>query len=304
VLVQDACIEVREKLWLVPADVDLATVEPELAEHPYRLSRLLDRFAISDLPYELVLVDNPPHIGLLTFNALLASREAIVPLDAGRFSWAALERFRETLAMLERERGHHVDLHLVANGFDLRTRFAREMLERLDTEFPEERLQTLIHPTIRLREAARAGQPIDVYDEGSKGAQDFDALAAEVRALIVERVSEETTREKVGCGPHPKPRRVEFVASFPGAARVAVTGDFTDWSVEGRELSRRPDGRWRLDLPVGAGVHEYKYIVDGAWKVDPDNPERVQNDFGQLNSVVVVPAEPDDIGRTEARPER
>jgi chromosome partitioning protein len=289
--VEDARIEIREGLHVVPADIDLATVEPELASAPHRVTRLLERLAVSHTPYEVLLVDNPPNVGLLTFNALLASREVLVPVDAGRFSLEALHRLRQTLDMLARERGHRTKMHVLANGFDLRTRYARDMLHRLDETFPGDRLETLVHSTIRLREAAHAGEPIDAHDASSRAATDFERLAAEVGSMPLEILLEAVARENLPRrGPRVDGGRVEFVAHFPQAARVAVTGDFTGWSVQGRPLSQGQDGRWHLEVPLEPGYHEYKYIVDEIWKVDPENPERVRNGFGELNSVVVVPA--------------
>ena len=66
-------------------------------------------------------------MGLLTFNALLASHEALVPVDPGRFTLDAVERLRETLVLLDDERGHRIRMHILANGFDLRTRHADDV---------------------------------------------------------------------------------------------------------------------------------------------------------------------------------
>jgi 1,4-alpha-glucan branching enzyme len=83
---------------------------------------------------------------------------------------------------------------------------------------------------------------------------------------------------------------VRFFAQFPDAKRVAVTGDFNDWSVEGIPLERGEDGHWTATVSIAPGCYEYRYIVDGRWVLDGDNPERVKNSYGEVNSVVVVPA--------------
>ena len=56
-------------------------------------------------------------------------------------------------------------------------------------------------------------------------------------------------------------------------------------------LQKNQDGRWALALPMDAGCYEYKFIVDGVWKTDPENPEKVRNSYGQINSVLVVPSQ-------------
>jgi chromosome partitioning protein len=296
--VEDVRLEVRSGLDLVPADVDLATVEQEL-RGPRRVRCLAERLAVSEMPYDVVVIDNPPNVGLLTFNALMASGEVIVPVDAGRFTLDAVERFRETLALLADDRGHHLKMHLLASGVDVRTRFAREVLESLDAEFPGDRLETLIHQTVRLREAAAVGQPIDVYDPASRGAYDFDELAQEVASYPVELFRAEMAARPRPSRPEAEPSGLAFAVRFPEAREVCVTGDFTEWSVQGHPLRRHEDGTWHAHVPVDPGCYEYKFIVDGVWKIDPDNPERTRNSYGQLNSVAVVRA-PDDTSEESA----
>lgn len=293
VMVEDVRVELRDRLHLIPADVDLSTVEQSLDGAERRVRRLLERFSLSEMPYDLVLIDNPPNVGLLTFNALMASGEAIVPIDAGRLTLDAVGRFRETLEILAEERGHRVKMHVLPSSFDVRTRYARELLEEIDRLYPGERLSTLLHQTVRLKEAAAAGEAIDAFDPASRGAKDFDELAHELHSLTVDVQVEDPARAAemlMGPGPARPPGLVQLAANFPDAESVAVTGDFTDWSIEGMGMQQRDDGVWSLELDVEPGCYEYKFIVDGVWKVDPENPERVRNNYGQLNSILVVPS--------------
>ena len=290
VRVEDLRHEVKDQLDVVPCDVDLSTVEQELSGESRRIQRLVEAFAQSEMPYDLVLIDNPPNVGLLTFNALMASSEVLAPIDPGRFTVDAVERLRETLQLLEGERGHRLRLHLLPNGFDLRTRFGRELLERLAMTSPGSLLDTHVHRTVRLREAADVGLPVDQHDRRCRAVTDFQQLAEELWTLPADLDVEELDRwDTLLHGPRTGPQGVRFEAEFPGAYEVAITGDFTDWSVEGLPLERVDGYTWRVDLPLEPGVFEYKYIVDGVWKVDPDNPERVRNSYGQLNSVLTVP---------------
>jgi chromosome partitioning protein len=292
-MVEDVRLELRERLHLIPADVDLSTVEQSLDGAERRVRRLLERFTLSDMPYDLVIIDNPPNVGLLTFNALMASGEAIVPVDPGSLTLDAVDRFRETLDILADERGHRVKMHVLPSCFDVRTRYARELLEEIDRLYPGERLATLLHQTVRLKEAAAAGEAIDSFDATSRGAKDFDELAHEIYSLAADVHVEDPVRAgELLMGPNPRRAAglVRLNASFPDAESVAVTGDFTDWSVQGMPLKTRDDGVWELELDVEPGCYEYKFIVDGVWKVDPENPERVRNNYGQLNSILLVPS--------------
>jgi hypothetical protein len=148
-----------------------------------------------------------------------------------------------------------------------------------------------------LREAADRGLPVDDHDPESRATEDFVLLAEELWSLPTDLVTENLGHwDRLLHGPRARPTGVLFEADFPQAHEVAVTGDFTGWSVEGEAMVRQPDGRWRVELPIEAGVFEYKFIVDGVWKVDPLNPEKVRNRYGQLNSVVqVAAAAPDTV---------
>ena len=88
--------------------------------------------------------------------------------------------------------------------------------------------------------------------------------------------------------PAPRTNRVclEFVQ--PGAREVLVAGSFNGWKPERTPLWHRGNGHWVGDLAVGAGRHEYLFVVDGQWLPDPNAKESVQNPFGGKNSVLMV----------------
>jgi cyclomaltodextrinase / maltogenic alpha-amylase / neopullulanase len=84
------------------------------------------------------------------------------------------------------------------------------------------------------------------------------------------------------------PHTFTYPAS-PAAERVHVIGQFNDWSRSRHPLVRQPDGSWSLTLDLDPGRYEYKFTVDGAEVLDPGNPERVPNPFGDFNNILVVP---------------
>ncbi len=87
----------------------------------------------------------------------------------------------------------------------------------------------------------------------------------------------------------PRARRVTFsVRAEPGSA-VAVSGDFNNWSPEGRKMSDKTgDGLFKATLSLAPGTYEYKFIINGAWQIDRENKDWVQNALGTLNSVLRV----------------
>ena len=213
------------------------------------------------------------------------------PWTRAGFAFDAVAAMKDTCDLLRVERGHALRMHLLPNAFDLQTRFAREMLERLAMTYPGSLLDSRIARTVRLREASDLGRTIDDHDPRSRASEDFRRLAEELWSLPEDLRTDDVLEWDQGLhGPIPIDRGVVFEASFPQARHVAVTGDFTAWSVEGVPLQRQPNGVWRVEVPMEPGVFEYKFIVDGVWKVDPDNPERLRNSYGQLNSVLTVAA--------------
>jgi len=82
--------------------------------------------------------------------------------------------------------------------------------------------------------------------------------------------------------------RVTFSVLAPEARSVKLVGDFSDWELHPVELRRLKDGQWKTTLALTEGTHEYRYLVDGQWRDDPNCATRVPNTFGGENCVRVV----------------
>jgi len=288
--IEDIRRPVAPNLDLIPAGIELSAVEQALAGEPgreWRLRRALERSA---LPYDVVLIDCPPSVGLLTFNALLASGEVVVPVDPSAQSAQAVRKFRETLAVLGERRGHQPRPRVLLSNYDPRSRFAREFAADLARDCGDLLLDAVIHHTVRLKEAVVAGLAVGRLDPASRGALDFRRLATELLERGAELSEPLAAAERAGeAGPHLTSAGVRFAGRFPEARAVRVTGSFADWKAEGEPLTPTGDGEWEAVLPVPPGRHEYRFIVDGAWVPDPQNAEAVPNDFGGVNSLLVVP---------------
>jgi hypothetical protein len=86
----------------------------------------------------------------------------------------------------------------------------------------------------------------------------------------------------------PQPARVSLELVEPAAQQVYVAGSFNGWKPDTTPLMALGNGRWKGDLKLGPGRHEYLFVVDGHWRPDPNARETVQNPFGGQNSVVMV----------------
>jgi len=122
-------------------------------------------------------VDCPPSIGLLTFNALRAAGEVLIPVETGYFAMQGSIKQEATIQMLARRVNHRARFKVLATMYDVRTKLAREILAELRKRFGDKLLPVVIHFNSKLKEAASFGQPITEYDPASRGMQDFDQLA-------------------------------------------------------------------------------------------------------------------------------
>jgi len=86
----------------------------------------------------------------------------------------------------------------------------------------------------------------------------------------------------------PAQRRVPFSVTAPRASKVAVTGDFTQWSAEGIPLRKASNGQWGTVLSLPTGDHQYRLLIDGEWCDDPMAKKQVPNQYGGTNCVLEV----------------
>ena len=151
-----------ERIHLLPSGIVLSALEQKLtAERTEgRTERLAGVLAPLEGEYEFALIDCPPNVGVLTFNALRAAREVIVPLETSEFAVHGVQKLLETIALLADRVGHQLAVRILPTLYDGRTRYARETLSEIRALFPEQCFDTVIRANVKLREAARAGVPI------------------------------------------------------------------------------------------------------------------------------------------------
>ncbi len=175
--VSDITWQIARHLDLAPASMALAGIEQELADAPDRDRRLVQVLSTVADNYDICIIDCPPSIGLLTFNALRAAGEVIVPVETGYFALQGSIKQEATIEMLARRANHQARFNVLATMYDVRTKLAREILSELRRHFGEKLLPVVVHFNSKLREAASFGQAITEYDPASRGMQDFDQLA-------------------------------------------------------------------------------------------------------------------------------
>ena len=137
-------------------------------------------------------------MGLLTFNALRAATDVIVPVETGYFSLHGLSKQLETLAILCQRCNQNVNVRVLASMYDIRTKMAREILSELRTHFGDKMFKTVVNFNTKLKEAASFGQPIGEYDPASKGHNDFQTLVKEILQAQPDKAASADYRIVVG----------------------------------------------------------------------------------------------------------
>jgi chromosome partitioning protein len=291
VRVDDSIVRQGDNLSVIAASAGLSGVEQELAGRQGRERRLADKLSqLEEGAFDVVLIDCPPSVGLLTFNALIASDEVLIPIDASFFSLHGLIQLRETLEVIEDQLDHHNRVHVVCNNLDTRTRFSKELLAEVEKFHSGVLTDAYISHTVRLKECAARGLSIFDMADASKAREQFLSLARELteKAPRVDTKDMKAWIERLH-GPQKVPEGVLFSLDAPHASVVCVTGEFADWSKQGISLKRDPeDGLWKVVVDIKPGKYEYRFIVDGAWIRDPGNKRFIPNGLGQENSLLVV----------------
>ncbi|MGD8413312.1 MAG: AAA family ATPase, partial [Candidatus Latescibacterota bacterium] len=291
VTVESAIVERGDRLGIVPASTVLSGVEQELADKMGREEQLAHK--LSQLPEDscdFIVIDCPPSVGLLTFNALIAARELLIPVDASFFSLHGLAKLRETIGVIEDELDHQLRVHVVCNNLDTRTHFSNELMQEIEEFHGAVLADSLIGTSVKLKEAAARGVSIFELSRTSKPASQFLALGREIleKESRIETYDLEGWMEKLH-GPRRMPEGVMFSLDAPQAKEVRVTGEFTNWSREGLAMEKdAKDGMWKTVVDISPGEYEYRFIVDGVWVRDPNNKDYVRNEFGQENSLLIV----------------
>jgi chromosome partitioning protein len=283
----EVCVEAAPRLSVAPSGIVLSALEQKLASEPIdsrtnRLSAALE--GVGDA-FDYVLIDCPPNVGLLTFNALRAASEVIVPLETSFFAIHGVQKLLETIALLTERIGRDLGVRILPTLYDGRTRYARQTLAEIRERFGDLCFDTVIRQNVKLREAAQAGRPIASLARSANGAIDYAALAVEVEATAPTPLRAESAGADA---------RREVVIRYRDlrASDVRIAGDFNGWVPDkGVRSLIETEGTtrvWTKILRLPPGRYQYRYVVDGEWREDPENPETANGAVGGRNSVLVV----------------
>ena len=168
-------------LHIAPSNLDLAGAEIELVPAFSRERKLRDAMSGAVAEYDLVLIDCPPSLGLLTINGLTAANEVIVPIQTEYFALEGLTQLVKNIRLVQRSLNTNLELtKLILTMYDARTNLCRDVAREVRAHYGNKVCWQVVPRTVRLSEAPSFGQPIILYDSSSKGARAFRDLAKEV----------------------------------------------------------------------------------------------------------------------------
>lgn len=166
---------------VLPASADLAGAAVELITMPEPNYRLRNALNTVKSNYDVILIDCPPSLEMLTVNALAAADAILIPVQCEYYALEGLSDLMSTLRMIKRRIHPTLDIFgVVLTMFDGRTNFSTQVSQEVRRHFPGKVFATVVPRNIRLAEAPSHGIPVTAYDRSSRGAQSYRELAGEI----------------------------------------------------------------------------------------------------------------------------
>mgnify|MGYP001815321521 FL=1 len=283
----DISENISENFDVVPADISLSTLDQQLSMVEGRETRLKHAIRRIYSLYDIVVIDCPPSLGLLTFNALIASSEVFVPIEMSLYSLHGISRLMEIIASIKTKTGHDIHTKVFGTIVDKRTRISREVLENMRNHFSDSMFETVIRSNVTLKEAAGYGKPIIDYSNKASGSKDYMKLAEEV--IIEKRTGYKLPVEDDASMFLQSNMERQFTYYGPDAKSVKIGGSFNDWNPGDEFLMERDEyGTWTKSIILEPGTYQYKFVVDGEWVEDRNNTNYINNAYGGNNSVLEI----------------
>lgn len=173
-----------EKIFLIPADSNLAAAEVELVPLEHREYQL--RKVLSGLEYDYILIDCPPSLGLLSVNALVAATDVLIPVQTEFYAMEGLGQLLATIQQVKQALNPPLNLlGVVLTMYDKRTSLSDQVKSELVNHFGDKVFETVIPRNVRLAEAPSFGRTIAEHDRWSKGARAYKSLAKELDRRLI-----------------------------------------------------------------------------------------------------------------------
>jgi hypothetical protein len=241
---------------------------------------VLSKITNKKVTLEEIIKNVDEHFDLAPSNIILSTLEQELAGEIGRDS-----RLWDTL-------NHNVNYQLLVNNFDSRLRHSFRILDRIRATFKDRLFSTIVHVNVKLKEAQSEGTHILNYDKYCRGAKDYFSLSREIitqekvpavaMPALKERM-EEILKERL-----PRLTEVVFLVLAPEAKEVYVAGDFNNWQLDEHSRMERDGNTWKKRMPLKSGRYHYRFVIDGSWTEDSNNPAQEMNPYGTMDSLLEV----------------
>jgi len=289
----DITMSVEDSLDLVPSHIILSTIEHELKEREDGLLILTKAINRAELQYDYLIIDCPPNLGFLTFNALRAANEILVPVETSAFAIMGVGKLISMVELIKIKLHHAPHIKGLVTMYDEYSEFSKKMLGKISYIFKDKLLKTIITYDGALRESQEKTQSVLKSNPNSRGAANYLSLAEEFISLDTEESPENIYKEMrkllhgVYGNIYSREKMFRFYA--PNAREVFVVGDFNNWKMDqASKLEKSESGEWEKSFYLLPGEYRYKFVADGLWFWDPQNPEKEPNPYGDFDSVFKV----------------
>lgn len=170
-----------DNLDILPANIDLAGAEIELADLENRESKLSQAIAPVLRSYDYIIIDCPPSLGMITTNALSFCDSILVPIQCEFYALEGLSQLMSTVRLVKRTYNPDLDVEgVLLTMFDARLKLNQQVAEEVKNYFDQKVFKTFIPRTVKLSEAPSFGKPAIYYDKHGKGSRAYLKLAKEL----------------------------------------------------------------------------------------------------------------------------
>lgn len=274
-----------DNLVIIPSHISLCTIEQQLSGKEGATLILRNLLRQEELQaFDFIIVDTAPYVGFLSLNCIYAADTLIVPIEVSSFSARGISHINILLDIYNKIERKGFDMRFLVTLYDSRSSFSKKFLKKMQDHHSDKLFKTVIRSNVALREAAYLGKVIFEHNISSHGAEDYAALAREICPVESDN---EISREFLAA--EVKKYLAFFKIHAPEAATVYVVGDFNNWRKDNNSaMTRLNDGTWIKRVPLPAGPHRYRFVIDDKWKIDPANPYTELDHFNEKDSLLKI----------------